>query len=63
MPIDHVGKGGMPFIFAEAVSVEISGVMADIPVSHEIIRDVEVARRALFEGPTTGLLPRWSANT
>ncbi|TPI16452.1 glycosyltransferase family 4 protein [Mesorhizobium sp. B4-1-3] len=44
-----LAEGGMPFTFTEAVSVGTPVIMADIPVSREIIRDVEVARRTFFD--------------
>ncbi|MER8697415.1 glycosyltransferase [Mesorhizobium opportunistum] len=45
-----LAEGGMPFTFTEAVSVGTPVIMADIPVSREIIQDVEVAQRTFFDG-------------
>ncbi len=44
-----LAEGGMPFTFTEAVSVGTPVIMADIPVSREIITDAEVARRTFFD--------------
>ncbi|MGT2468001.1 glycosyltransferase [Mesorhizobium atlanticum] len=44
-----LSEGGMPFTFTEAVSVGTPVVMADIPVSREIITEAKVAERTFFD--------------
>jgi glycosyltransferase involved in cell wall biosynthesis len=45
-----LAEGGMPFTLTESVSVGTPVVMADIPVSREIIVDETVADRTFFDG-------------
>lgn len=45
-----LSEGGMPFTFTEAVSVGTPVVMADIPVSREILNEPEIASRTFFNG-------------
>lgn len=44
-----LSEGGMPFTFTEALSVGVPVIMADIPVSREIIKDAKVAERTFFD--------------
>lgn len=44
-----LAEGGMPFTFTEAVSVGTPAIMADIPVSREILDEAEIAAATLFD--------------
>ena len=44
-----LSEGGMPFTFSESVSVGTPVIMADIPVTREILGSHEVASKTLFD--------------
>lgn len=44
-----LAEGGMPFTFTESVSVGTPVIMADIPVTREILVEEKVARATLFD--------------